>query len=149
MSDPQKWSGLKCVSCRGGIAAPPWCPRASGTLALCVPSVTWSPGAQSQPSTEHLLPAGFPQHTMCMSVPDFQVAVHMASFIKSAFPNVSTSYSYSRRNMKVWAKYQRFMHFSLVHHPSGQTYKGNSESVTERNYLPFDTLCPLSHGNTV
>lgn len=33
-------------------------------LSVSLP-VTWSPGAQSQPSSEHLLPAGFPQHTVC------------------------------------------------------------------------------------
>lgn len=51
-------------------------PGPQGHCLSVSPLVTWSPGAQSQPSTEPLVPAGFPEHTECTCVPDLQVTVH-------------------------------------------------------------------------
>lgn len=57
-------SGDTCQLQGWDLQPPLGAPGPQGRWLSVSPWVTGSPGAQSQPSTEHLFPAGFPQHTV-------------------------------------------------------------------------------------
>lgn len=87
---------------KGGMCSIPLVPQGlRDTGSLCP---LWWHGLQVHRASPalSLLPAGFPQHSVfvCARFAGDSSHNHMIACIKSEFLNVSTSYFYSRRNMK-------------------------------------------------